>query len=75
MTARVLSWTWARSSSSAARPLETLFRAGTLLAQTERRLAIARPDRQVVKMLKIMGLQRVLPHFRTLDEAQAWVAR
>ena len=52
-----------------------LIRAGMLLSQDQRRIALARADRRVQRMLVTMGLESVLPHFRTLAEAQAYVAQ
>lgn len=48
---------------------------GMRLDETGRRLALAAPNRRIVKLLRTTGLDDLLPHFRTVGEAQAYVSR
>lgn len=46
---------------------------GKELAEQGRRIALARPQRSVEKLLRIVGLNSMLPHFRSVPEAQRHV--
>ncbi len=46
---------------------------GKELAEKGRRIALARPQRKVEKLLRTVGLSTVLPHFRSINEAQRYV--
>jgi len=47
---------------------------GKRLAEEERRIALARPQKRTERLLQIVGLGAILPRFRTLPEAQEFVA-
>ena len=47
---------------------------GMRLDQKGRRLALAAPNRKMTKLLRLTGLEELIPHFRTVAEAQEYVA-
>ncbi len=47
---------------------------GKTLADQGRALALARVTRTLERTLRVIGLDDVIPLFRTVAEAQAWVA-
>ena len=47
---------------------------GMRLDGQERRIAMARADRVVEKTIRLLGLDRKLPIYRSLEEATAYVA-
>lgn len=47
---------------------------GKTLSEQGRALALARPRRAVERTLRVVGLDEVIPIFRSVAEAQAWVA-
>ena len=54
--------------------LTSLIHAGKRLADAGGALALARPTPPIVKLLRAVGLMRVLPAFDGLDEATAFAA-
>lgn len=47
---------------------------GKALSEQGRALALARPSRVVDRTLRMVGIDDVIPIFRTVAEAQSWVA-
>ena len=46
---------------------------GRRLSENDAVLALMGGGRAVTRLLRIVGLERVIPHFKTLDEATRWV--
>ncbi len=53
--------------------LGSLVKVGMKLDRDGRRLALARPEKQVERMLRLVGLDSKLPVFKTLAEASGHV--
>lgn len=50
-----------------------LVRIGMTLDRGQRRLALARGSRRLVRLLRVTGLGPLLPHFASFDEARAFI--
>lgn len=48
---------------------------GKRLSEQDRRLALARPSKQIEKLIRMVGLNQVLPLFKGLPEASSHVER
>lgn len=46
---------------------------GKELSEQGRRIALARPQRKIEKLLRIVGLSIMLPHFKSVHEAERHV--
>ena len=55
--------------------LGLLVRFGKLLNERGGGMALARPKPPVVRLLRAVGLEEVMPRFPTLDAAALWVER
>jgi anti-anti-sigma factor len=55
--------------------LGLLVRVGKHLSDRGGLLALARPQAPVVRLLRAVGLEEVMPRFPTLDAAAEWVER
>ncbi len=49
--------------------LGAIVQLGKTLGEQDRRLALARPTRSVEKLIKVLGLNSMLPVFRGIDDA------
>ena len=50
-------------------------RLGMRLDENGRRIALAAPNRKMTKLMRLTGLDHLLPQFRTVAEAQDYVAK
>jgi anti-sigma B factor antagonist len=55
--------------------LGCLVKIGMRLDRQHRRLALARPERKVERMLRMLGLDSKMPVFKSLDDAAGFVTR
>ena len=46
---------------------------GRRLGERGGALALARGSRRIVRLLQMLGLDAVIPHFTTVEDARAWL--
>lgn len=51
-----------------------LVKVGMALEAAQRRLALARCPKDMIKLIRLTGLEALLPHFKTVGDAEAFVA-